>query len=483
MTYFNEARQKARQLYYPPPKTRKTKSKNMATKTKSPPKVNAADVTSMLKLVSKNGYSTKMSNLLNFLNQTASIRIGSEVVETGTTIDQHGKLWTHEEMIKEHRENRKNRFEFEIPEDMAARLNEIESNIVDLKLELKKTRKLEKKETLGNTINALWDDHHKLREEIGKLEDAAKAKWDSEADSETVPIQQLRESLMFYEGCKIRIDLQTGSYTFPVPVGTPFYREVCNILGLPLENQEPAEKPVIKKMFSMPSEIIQALKKGLKFVSGDDLRPAMTGVLLEINDGKAQVIATDAHRLYMSRLFDIEGPPDKHEYIIPAKAINRLPRSIDGTFYLYEFKDGTIKMPDMNGKPIFPIDARFPDYKVVVPKYEGGVTFERENMIDSVKSILPYCNKSTSQININFNGLIEFAAQDIDFSFEGGVRMAYKSKEMDDLLIAFNGKFLIEALKTFESNEIIFKGEAATKAGILTDGVDSVLIMPLMLNN
>lgn len=484
-------------MYYPPPKIRKTKSKNMATKVKSPPKVNAADVTSMLKLISKNGYSTKMSNLLNFLNQTSPIRTGAKIVETDVSITQNGSVMSLKDVQEDYinEKMRSVKFHEEEMADLESKLRDnwseqrdqhtiIRRKNTDAKKEKAEARikELEAEETELEAAKKELEEKIKAAEETERARLAASMKPQPFSTKPEISVQEMRELLMLYTGCKIKVSLQTGSYTFPVPTGTPFYREVCTILGLPLENLEAAEKPVIKKMFSMPSELIQALKKGLKFVSGDDLRPAMTGVLLEINDGKAQVVATDAHRLYMSQLFDVEGPPDKHEYIIPAKAINRLPKSIEGTFYFYEFKDGTVKMPDMNGKPIFPIDARFPDYKVVVPKYEGGVTFERDNMIAQIKSILPYTNRSTSAININFNGLIEFAAQDIDFSFEGGVRMNYLKKEMNDLLIAFNGKFLIEALKTFDSDEIIFQGETATKAGILTDGTDKVLIMPLMLN-
>lgn len=149
----------------------------MATKKiKAPPKLSGGEVHALLKCPSSKGYSTKMANLLNFLNVTSGIRTGAEVVETGITIDQDGKLWTHEKMIERHRQDRKYSFEFVIPEQMASMLKEIDSNITNLKLELKKTRKLDKKEGLANTIDELWDDYYKLREEIGKLEDSCKSK-------------------------------------------------------------------------------------------------------------------------------------------------------------------------------------------------------------------------------------------------------------------------------------------------------------------
>lgn len=450
----------------------------MATKKiKAPPKLSGGEVHALLKSPSSKGYSTKMANLLNFLNVTSDIRTGAEVVETGITIDQDGKLWTHEKMIERHRQDRKYSFEFVIPEQMASMLKEIDSNITNLKLELKKTRKLDKKEGLANTIDELWDDYYKLREEIGKLEDAAKVKWDSEADSETVPIEQLRESMMFYEGCKIRIDLNTGSYTFPIPVGTPFYREVCNLLKLPLPEQEAAEKPVIKRMFTLPADAFDAIKRAMKFVSGDELRPAMTCVVIEITDNKMLVVATDAHRLFKSREFEVSGPPGSHTYLLPASSLKRLPKAVSEDFSLYELKGEKVSFC---GITVDLIDARYPDWRVVMPEYSNSVTFNRQDMIDNVKEVAVYANKSTAQVNFTFNGEIILSAQDVNFSFESKKRMRYLTKTMDDLTIAFNGKFFAECLGAFKSEEIIFQGASPTKAGILTDDVDTVLIMPLM---
>lgn len=453
----------------------------MATKIKAPPKLSGGEVHALLKSPSSKGYSTKMANLLNFLNVTSDIRTGAEVIETGITIDQDGKLWTHEKMIKQHRQDRKYSFEFVIPEQMASMLEEIDSNITDLKLELKKTRKLDKKEGLTNTINALWDDYHKLREEIGKLEDTAKVKWDSEADSETVPIEQLRESMMFYEGCKIRIDLTTGSYTFPVPVGTPFYREVCNLLKLPLPEQEAAEKPVIKRMFTLPADVFDVIKRAMKFVSNDDLRPAMTCVVIEIVDNKMLVVATDAHRLFKSREFEVSGPPGSYTYLLPASSLKRLPRTVNEDFSLYELKGEKVSFC---GITVNLMDSRYPDWKVVMPDYDPNVyvSFNRFDLMKATQEVAVYSNKSTHQVTYSFNGEIMLAAQDVDFSFESSRRMRYIKKTMPDLVIGFNAKFFAEALSTFKSEELTLQASTPTRAGIISDGVDTVLIMPLMIN-
>lgn len=80
------------------------------------------------------------------------------------------------------------------------------------------------------------------------------------------------------------------------------------------------------------------LETALKFVSKDDLRPAMTGIFCG-----QHIAATDAHRLYWR---DIE--PVMQKFILPAKSLKIL-LSIGGSWEVYgnggyETKDGKIVM-------------------------------------------------------------------------------------------------------------------------------------------
>ncbi|MEO7394072.1 MAG: DNA polymerase III subunit beta, partial [Chitinophagaceae bacterium] len=72
-------------------------------------------------------------------------------------------------------------------------------------------------------------------------------------------------------------------------------------------------------------------------------------------------------------------------------------------------------------------------------------------------------------------------------SFEGNERMKCQYNG-EDLMIAFNAKFLIEMLGAADSDEINIELSTPTKAGIIkpTDLDDNeellMLVMPLMLN-
>jgi DNA polymerase-3 subunit beta len=136
------------------------------------------------------------------------------------------------------------------------------------------------------------------------------------------------------------------------------------------------------------------------------------------------------------------------------------------------------------------IDARFPDYKVVIPTDNPYKLVVNKNDFQSaLRRVSVFSNKSTNQVALTISGSeLQMAAQDVDFSFEGNERMNCQY-DGGDLQIAFNAKFLIEMLNAADTDEIKIELSTPTKAGIIkpteqAEGEDVLmLVMPLMLNN
>jgi len=135
------------------------------------------------------------------------------------------------------------------------------------------------------------------------------------------------------------------------------------------------------------------------------------------------------------------------------------------------------------------IDARFPDYKVVIPVDNPyKLVVGKPDFQGALRRVSVFSNKSTNQVVLNITGSeLQLAAQDVDFSFEGTERMKCQY-DGEDLGIAFNAKFLIEMLNALDTPEIKVELSTPTKAGIIkpTEGEENeellMLVMPLMLN-
>jgi DNA polymerase III subunit beta len=239
------------------------------------------------------------------------------------------------------------------------------------------------------------------------------------------------------------------------------------------------------------SALVTAINKTLFAVSNDDLRPAMTGVFFEMDKKGLQFVATDAHRLVRYKRTDVNCPKTD-SLIVPKKPLTLLkaamPVNDDELTISYNSNHlfvthGTTQLSCRL------IDARFPDYKVVIPTDNPyKLTVNRTDFQGALRRVGIFSNKSTNQVVLSISGSqLQLTAQDIDFSFEGNERMKCQYNG-EDLQIAFNAKFLIEMLNATDTDDVTVELSTSTKAGIIRPGDQEeneellMLVMPLMLN-
>jgi DNA polymerase-3 subunit beta len=135
------------------------------------------------------------------------------------------------------------------------------------------------------------------------------------------------------------------------------------------------------------------------------------------------------------------------------------------------------------------IDARFPDYKVVIPADNPyKLIVNKSSFQNALRRVNVFSNKSTNQVALNITGSeLQMAAQDVDFSFEGNERMSCQY-DGEDIVISFNARFLIEMLGSTSSDEVRLELSTPTKAGLIKpveqdENEDLLMLaMPLMSN-
>jgi DNA polymerase III subunit beta len=245
--------------------------------------------------------------------------------------------------------------------------------------------------------------------------------------------------------------------------------------------------------FTMSSTaLVTAINKTLFAASNDDLRPAMTGVFFELLKDGVQFVATDAHRLVRYKRTDAKAPKTG-SFIVPKKPLNLLKNALPDN-------DDEITV-SYNNNHLFVnhgetqlicrlIDARFPDYKVVIPTDNPyKLIVNKSDFQNALRRVSVFSNKSTNQVALNITGSeLQMAAQDVDFSFEGNERMGCQY-DGSDMQIAFNARFLIEMLNAADTADINMELSTPTKAGLIKPSEQAenedllMLVMPLMLNN
>jgi DNA polymerase III subunit beta len=252
--------------------------------------------------------------------------------------------------------------------------------------------------------------------------------------------------------------------------------------------------PTVSNDFSaeISSEVMaRAVNNTIFATSNDELRPAMTGVYVNLGEKNTTFVATDGHRLVRYRRTDIKSE-NGNAIIIPRKALNLLkatlpsentPVSIDFNMSNAYFKFGNIKMICRL------IDERYPDYENVIPTVNNiKMTIGRTDFLSALRRISIYANKTTHQVRLKITGSeLQISAEDLDFSNEANERLSCEH-EGEDIEIGFNAKFLIEMLNNSDTDQIKLTMSAPNKAGVILPAEKDksedilMLVMPVMLN-
>jgi DNA polymerase-3 subunit beta len=252
--------------------------------------------------------------------------------------------------------------------------------------------------------------------------------------------------------------------------------------------------PTVSNDFSatISSEVLgRAINNTIFATSNDELRPAMTGVYVNLGDKNTTFVSTDGHRLVRYRRGDVKSD-NGSTIIIPRKALNLLKAtlpgentdvSIDFNAANAFFKFGTIRMICRL------IDERFPDYENVIPTASTiKMTINRVDFLSSLKRISIYANKTTHQVRLKITGSeLQVSAEDLDFSNEANERLSCEH-EGEDIEIGFNARFMVEMLTNLDTEQIKLNMTAPNKAGVIlpadADKNEDILmlVMPVMLN-
>ncbi|MFM2206132.1 MAG: hypothetical protein RL213_107 [Bacteroidota bacterium] len=248
------------------------------------------------------------------------------------------------------------------------------------------------------------------------------------------------------------------------------------------------------KSLEVESDLMaSAVGKTLFATGNDELRPVMSGVFCQFSKDGLTFVATDAHKLVRYRRTDVKSKSEG-AFILPKKPLNLL-KNILST------EQGKLNISFTDNNAFFEfgnftlscrlIDGRYPNYEAVIPADNPNqLTIERTRLLNSVKRVSIFSNKTTHQVRLKINGSeLQISAEDLDFANEANERLScdYNGEDME---IGFNARFLMDMLGNLDSENVRLEMSAPNRAGILSPGESAkpgedilMLVMPVMLNN
>jgi DNA polymerase-3 subunit beta len=243
---------------------------------------------------------------------------------------------------------------------------------------------------------------------------------------------------------------------------------------------------------NIPANILLRAITKASFATGvDELRPALTGMKFELNEGGITFVATDANKFVRVTRTDIK-PGIEHDFILPKKALNLLKTSLpnDDTPVSMEWNKSNVFFTYGTTRLICRlIDERYPDYRAVIPADNNNVlSIGRQDLLQVIRRVIPFASKTTVLVRLKLAGSeLVISTEDIE--------MATKSEETltcdydgTDLEIGFNGSFLRDMLSLLDGDRIQIRLSTPNRAGLIMPEENEkdedmlMLIMPLMLS-
>ncbi len=253
--------------------------------------------------------------------------------------------------------------------------------------------------------------------------------------------------------------------------------------------------PSVNKNLSIgmaANTLSSAISNTIFAASNDDLRPAMTGIYLQLTPESGTFVATDGHKLVRFTRTDVSAEVETN-LIIPKKALNLLKSTLptDDTPVTADFSGSHGFFSFANIKMICRlIDEKYPDYNNAIPTINPNVlSINRQEFLNALRRISIYSNKTTHQIRLKFTeDILVLSAEDIDYSNEANEKLAcdYVGEPLE---IGFNGKFMAEMLGNLSCKAINLEMSAPNRAGLIIPKEQNanedilMLVMPVMLNN
>lgn len=247
------------------------------------------------------------------------------------------------------------------------------------------------------------------------------------------------------------------------------------------------------QLLLLGTQLNRMISKTLFAVSDDELRPALTGVLMEIHADELRFVSTDGHRLVKFSYRNFQSPDLQKSIIVPTKSLTLLAKNLQET----DQDQVNIIVSDdhivfkLNATNIFSklIEGQYPNYERVIPiEHDKVLKVNRDFLNASVRRVAIFSNSLTHQIRFSLNPTeITVISEDIEYGGEGkeSIPAEYEGEPMD---IGYNAVYISEVLRQVDTEQAIFHLGGVNTAAIvlpseqLKDEQLMMLIMPIRLS-
>ncbi|HEY6074546.1 MAG TPA: DNA polymerase III subunit beta [Anaerolineales bacterium] len=307
--------------------------------------------------------------------------------------------------------------------------------------------------------------------------------------STTVPARTFADLVSALPVDQVQLELNTQTQTLHVKGGTSNNDIKCisadEFPPLPVPDLEGAVQLSVVDFKEMIQEVAFA-------ASTDEARPVLMGVLVNVDKDTITLAAADGFRLSVRKALLSSPLPQPLTAIIPARALNELARvSSDGEAPIY------MVLPKGRGQVLFRvkdveivsqlIDGTFPDYQQIIPRaYKSRTLVATASMLKACKQAEIFAREGSNVARLDIKSAqSDMQPSEVEISAtseETGKNETIVEATVDGggMLIAFNVKFLREALEAIKTPNVALETSGPNAPGVVRPVGDENFIKVIM---
>lgn len=246
-----------------------------------------------------------------------------------------------------------------------------------------------------------------------------------------------------------------------------------------LNGQDAAEYPHLpqveeQNVFKVPTDLLKNIIRQTVFaVSTSETRPILTGVNWKLENHELTCIATDSHRLAL-RKAKVEAENDiSCNVVIPGKSLNELNKILDDNHELLDIVVTENQVLFKAKNILFfsrLLDGNYPDTSRLIPAES------KTDITVTTKEFLQAIDRASLLAREGRNNVVKLATLEADAlevssnSPEVGKvveQVQSNSISGEELKISFSAKYMMDALKALEGNEILINFTGAMRPFVI----------------
>lgn len=242
-----------------------------------------------------------------------------------------------------------------------------------------------------------------------------------------------------------------------------------------------------ENQFEIPADLLKAIIRETVFaVATSESRPVLTGVNWIVENDELICVATDSHRLARRKVKLEKLPSEIESVVIPGKSLNELSKILSET-------NSPVEISMTNQQVLFKTDhvlffsrlleGNYPDTTRLIPaEFKTNITLNGKTLLQAIDRASLVAREDRNNV-VRFETLEGNVVKVSSNSPEIGKveeQIQAEALEGEELIISFSAKYMMEALKAIDGQDVIIQFTGAMRPFILRSVHDDSILQLIL---